>query len=111
VCVHVGKQVDASAVLILGATKTFTQEKLIKTQMNDLFLKLQQDFAEQTRNAAQLMQDKEDEWRARETDLKDQIDANERRCAAYSACRMVLKVISMNACAHATCVCACMCVC
>ncbi len=57
------------------------QEKLIKTQMNDLFLKLQQDFAEQTRNAAQLMQDKEDEWRARETDLKDQIDANERRCA------------------------------
>jgi hypothetical protein len=56
------------------------QEKLIKTQMNDLFLKLQQDFAEQTRNAAQLMQDKEDEWRARDTDLKDQIDANERRC-------------------------------
>mmetsp|Transcript_12262 Transcript_12262/g.29991 ORF Transcript_12262/g.29991 Transcript_12262/m.29991 type:complete len:837 (+) Transcript_12262:41-2551(+) len=58
------------------------QEKLIKTQMNDLFLKLQQDFAEQTRNAAQLMQDKEDEWRARETDLKDQIDANERRANA-----------------------------
>jgi hypothetical protein len=55
------------------------QEKLIKTQMNDLFLKLQQDFAEQTKNAAQLMQDKEDEWRARETDLRDQIDANERR--------------------------------
>jgi len=58
------------------------QEKLIKTQMNDLFLKLQQDFAEQTKAAAQLMQDKEDEWRARETDLKDQIDANERRSNA-----------------------------
>ena len=39
------------------------QEKLIKTQMNDLFLKLQNDFAEQSKNAAQLMQDKEDEWR------------------------------------------------
>jgi hypothetical protein len=55
------------------------QEKLIKTQMNDLFLKLQQDFAEQSKNAAQLMQDKEDEWRAREQDLRDQIEAIERR--------------------------------
>jgi len=55
------------------------QEKLIKTQMNDLFLKLQKDFAEQSKNAAQLMQDKEDEWRAREQDLRDQIEAIERR--------------------------------
>ena len=50
--------------------------------MNDLFLKLQQDFAEQSRSAAQLMQDKEDEWRAREQDLRDQLDAAERRSAA-----------------------------
>jgi len=55
------------------------QEKLIKTQMNDLFLKLQQDFAEQSKNAAQLMQDKEDEWRAREQDLRDNLEAVERR--------------------------------
>jgi len=55
------------------------QEKLIKTQMNDLFLKLQSDFAEQSKNAAQLMQDKEDEWRAREQDLRDQIESIERR--------------------------------
>ena len=58
------------------------QEKVIKTQMNDLFLKLQQDFAEQSRSAAQLMQDKEDAWRAREQDLRDQLDAAERRSAA-----------------------------
>ena len=55
------------------------QEKLIKTQMNDLFLKLQQDFAEQSKNAAQLMQDKEDEFRAKEQDLRDQIESIERR--------------------------------